>query len=152
MDQIIFLDTGPLGFITHPNAKQKSSDHSINQCLSWFKNQLLIGKRICIPEICDYELRRSLLNINSSSSLQKLNDLKHVLEYVPISTSTMIKAAELWADSRKNGFSTSDDLSLDGDVILCAQAITYGSNVVIATTNLKHLSRYANAKLWSDIK
>jgi hypothetical protein len=44
--------------------------------------------------------------------------------------------------------------ALDGDVILAAQAIAIGKTVesfVIATTNLKHLTRLTNAQIWDTI-
>lgn len=44
------------------------------------------------------------------------------------------------------------DRTIDGDMILAAQAITLGvSDFVIATTNVDHLSRLANAKLWESV-
>ncbi len=40
----------------------------------------------------------------------------------------------------------------DADMILAAQAVTLGMpDVVIATTNVGHLSRFAAAELWRDI-
>ncbi len=52
---------------------------------------------------------------------------------------------------------TADDMSLDADVIICAQyqllAEEYpGRYVVIATTNVKHLSRFTEAKEWPNIE
>jgi hypothetical protein len=40
-------------------------------------------------------------------------------------------------------------MEVDGDIILVAQAVTLAvSNVVIATTNVGHLSRFVSADLW----
>jgi hypothetical protein len=61
---------------------------------------------------------------------------------------------QLWSKTRarQQGQPTADDKALDGDVILAARAITLGiTNVVIATTNVGHLSRFAPAALWPDI-
>ncbi|HKF38487.1 MAG TPA: hypothetical protein VKB35_16440 [Ktedonobacteraceae bacterium] len=47
-----------------------------------------------------------------------------------------------------------DDKALDGDVILAAQAILIqdeGHEVIIAATNVGHLSRLAHAKEWRNI-
>jgi hypothetical protein len=66
----------------------------------------------------------------------------------------MLKAAELWAQIRKQGKSTADDRALDGDVILAAQATLLareGNNIVIATTNVGHLARFVQAKQWKDV-
>ena len=59
----------------------------------------------------------------------------------------MVLAAKLWAQLRASGQQTASNDALDGDVILGAQAILRsqkrGSHgpVVVATANLKHLSR-----------
>jgi hypothetical protein len=49
---------------------------------------------------------------------------------------------------------TADNKALDGDVILAVQAAMLendGHTVIIATTNVNHLSRLANAKEWREI-
>ncbi len=48
---------------------------------------------------------------------------------------------------------TADDKSIDGDVILAAQAVTCdAAETVIATTNVGHLGRFTNAESWSQIE
>jgi toxin FitB len=67
----------------------------------------------------------------------------------------MLKAAEFWAVGRTGGRPTAKDEALDGDVILAGQAATLdvGSDeLVIATTNVKNLSRFARAEIWSHIQ
>jgi hypothetical protein len=66
----------------------------------------------------------------------------------------ILKAAEFWAQARQQGQPTADDKSLDGDVILAAQAVTIsnqGEDVVIATTNVDHRSRFVQAKIWKPV-
>jgi hypothetical protein len=66
----------------------------------------------------------------------------------------MLKAAELWARARNAGKPTADNKSLDGDAILAAQAVlvaSYGHEVIIATSNTKHLSLFADARDWQSI-
>ncbi|MDD1428247.1 hypothetical protein MEN98_23945, partial [Dolichospermum sp. ST_sed8] len=66
----------------------------------------------------------------------------------------MLKAAELWAEVRNKGKSTADNKALDGDVILAAQSIlvaNYGNEVIIATSNKKHLSLFIDAREWQEI-
>ena len=66
----------------------------------------------------------------------------------------MLKAAELWAQARQDGKPTADSKALDGDVILAAQALLQaqqGYEVIVATTNVKHISRFVDARLWTDI-
>jgi len=107
---------------------------------------------ILIPEIADYELRRELLRATKSTSIQRLDALAQATEYLPITTAIMRRAAQLWAQARKQGQPTAADDSIDADVILAAQAIELGvPNIVIATTNVGHLARFVPARLWQDI-
>ena len=52
---------------------------------------------VYIPEIGDYELRRELIRARLQESVHRLDRLKSVLNYLPINTEVMLKAAELWA-------------------------------------------------------
>jgi hypothetical protein len=66
----------------------------------------------------------------------------------------MLLAASLWAEVRKMGQPTADPKALDGDVILAAQAQMLANEmtaVIIATTNVDNLSRFAIALNWQDI-
>jgi len=63
-------------------------------------------------------------------------------------------AAELWAQSRQSGRPTAGRAALDIDVLVAAQALTFGvagSAMVIVTTNPKHLSQFVAARQWSEI-
>ena len=148
MKRVVFLDAGPLGLVVHPRADQSQP------CVEWLLSCLRAGMRICVPEIADYEVRRELLRIGSTEAVFKLDQLKDMLDYVPIDTATMQQAAGLWAEARKRGRPTADPHALDGDVILCAQArlaTEAGDDLVIATTNIGHLAQFAVAKSWSQI-
>ncbi|RMF63366.1 MAG: nuclease [Cyanobacteria bacterium J069] len=110
------------------------------------------GRQIVIPEIADYEVRRELLRANKHKGIARLDDLAKFLEYLPITTITMRQAAQLWAQARQQGQPTAGDKTIDGDMILVAQAMTFtSSDVVIATTNIGHLSRFISAELWQNI-
>ena len=108
-----------------------------------------------VPEIADYEVRRELIRANKVRGITRLDALIDQVDYLPITTSAMRQAAAYWANARQQGQPTTVDSALDGDVILAAQAATLYSansaNVIVATTNLKHLSRFVKAELWSDI-
>ena len=106
------------------------------------------------PEIADYELRRELLRASKTRGIQQLDQLKATIPYLPITTEVMLKAAELWAEARNQGYPTASAEALDGDVILAAQAVilrSQGYNTVIATANVGHLSRFTVAKTWPEI-
>jgi hypothetical protein len=80
--------------------------------------------------------------------------LKSLLGYAPITTQVMLKAAEYWATARKMGRQAADDAALDADMILVAQAtalIQDGTEIVVATTNARHLALCAPAREWRDI-
>lgn len=89
---------------------------------------------------------------NKTVGLARLDYFCAFLEYLPITTAVMRQAAEFWAEARQKGYSTAGDKAIDADVILAAQAVTMGlSDVIIATSNVGHLSRFVPADLWSNI-
>ncbi len=83
--------------------------------------------------------------------MARLDAFGQTLEYLPLTTVAMRRAAELWAEARRRGTPTADPHALDGDVILAAQALTLGIEVVVATTNVGHLGRFVAAAEWADI-
>jgi predicted nucleic acid-binding protein len=107
------------------------------------------GVTIILPEIADYEVRRNLLLEGLTKSLARLDRLKEVLIYQPLTTDVMLRAAEMWADARRSGIPTADAKELDGDVILAAQAERAGA--LVATENVGHLSRFIDARSWRDV-
>ena len=149
MSTIVLLDTGLLGLLTYPKASLEAG-----QCSQWLLSLSMKDFEAKVPEIADYELRRELLRMDKIDGIKRLDALKDILGYIPITTQMMLVAAEFWAQARKKGKPTADDKALDGDVILAAQArviMDGGQNVVIATTNVGHLSRFVNAKEWKGI-
>ncbi|MUG95703.1 nucleic acid-binding protein [Scytonema sp. UIC 10036] len=147
---IVVLDSGPLGILTNPKAS------SLNlECQSWLLSLQSKGYEIIVPEIADYEVRRELIRVNKLSGIKRLNDLKMQLKYLSIDTATMLQAAEFWAEARRRGIPTADPKALDGDVILAAQAKlieAIDDLVIIATTNVKHLSQFVSARIWQEIE
>jgi len=148
---LVVLDTGPLGLVTNPRAEGEAA-----RCATWLVGTIGQGHTIGLPEIADYELRRELLRADLQRALTRLDQLKAQasVEYLPLTTDAMLEAARLWAEARNGGFQTADNTSLDGDVILAAQAILAsrkGVDVVVATVNVGHLERYVPARNWQDI-
>jgi predicted nucleic acid-binding protein len=147
--RLIVLDTAPLGMISNPKATPSNLE-----CQLWLENLLAQGEKVILPEIADYEVRRELLRANKHASIRKLDQLKSILEYKPITTEVMLLASQMWADARKSGKPTADNKSLDADVILAAQAKLEelnGDSVIVVTTNKKHLSVFIEAREWHEI-
>lgn len=147
MSRAIVLDAGPLGMVTH-----RGGVPEVDACKRWLMALAARGIRVAIPEIADYEIRRELLRAGKTRGLQRLDALIATFEYLPITTTVMRRAAELWADTRQRGLPTADPKAIDADVILAAQARAMAAaEVVVATTNVRHLSRLIEAKVWRDL-
>ena len=149
MSLIVLLDAGPLGMITNPRSSQESE-----ACKDWLAALVSKGVEVVIPEIADYEVRRELLRAGKDRGLGRLDALKGMLAYAPITTPVMLKAAEFWATARRLGRKSADDASLDADMILAAQAEalnTGDSQALIATTNVRHLALFVPARQWRDV-
>jgi predicted nucleic acid-binding protein len=144
---VVVLDAGPLGYAANPHYSPISA-----ACSQWVEDLLNAGHRVVLPEIADYEVRRELLRAGMQASVSELDQLAQSLDYLPLTTPAMRRAAELWALIRQQGRPTAGDKTIDGDVILAAQALTISSpNVVVATTNVGHLSRLVAADVWNNI-
>ena len=149
MSMIVLLDAGPLGMITNPKSSPENE-----ACKNWLASLAYSGVEVVIPEIADYEVRRELLRAGKDRGLGRLDALKRMLGYAPITTPVMLKAAEFWAAARKLGRQSAGDASLDADMILAAQASAMardGEETVIATTNVRHLALFASAHIWREI-
>jgi predicted nucleic acid-binding protein len=130
-----------LGALAHP---RRNTDIA-----AWLDRVLAAGGVVYLPEIIDYEVRRGLLAANMTRSVRRLDQLKAVLTYLPLTTTTMLEAAHLWAQARQRGQSAADPKELDGDVILAAQARQVGA--IVATENVGHLALFVEAKSWRAI-
>lgn len=53
---VVLLDSGPLGLVSHPNAEKVNA-----QAVQWFDALLSAGVSVLISEIADYEVRCELL-------------------------------------------------------------------------------------------
>ena len=147
MNRVVLLDTSVLGIVTNP----KRSPLTV-ACRQWVESLTSDGVQIIVPEIADYELRRELLRVKKKRGLAHLEHLISQIKYLPITTSAMRQAAAFWAQARQQGQPTAGDNTIDCDMILAAQAFTLGvTDFVIATTNIRHLSRFVPADLWQNI-
>jgi predicted nucleic acid-binding protein len=106
-----------------------------------------------VPEIADYEVRRELLRAKKTAGVAQLDALAALLEYLPLTTTAMRYAAVAWASARQLGQPTAGDRTIDADMLLVGQAMTLGvSDVIVATTNVGHLSRFVRADVWQSIQ
>lgn len=147
MSASVLLDTSVLSLISNPKPLPIVID-----CRQWATKLKRQGSRIIIPEIADYELRREVLRAQKTRGLIRLDNLSYLFDYLPITMAAMRQAAKFWAQARQQGQPTASDNTIDCDMILAAQAVTLGDpNVIVATTNVKHLSRFVPADLWQNI-
>jgi hypothetical protein len=153
---IALIDSGVLGKLCNPN-----SSPEVEAAREQLYALLTKGIYIVSSQICDYEVRRSLI-LNSmrgltSEGIDNLNKLAEFIDFLPVNNTVLKEAASLWAEARIQGIPTADDKSLDADIIICAQFKLLekeypGRYIVIATTNVKHLSRFTEAKEWQAIE
>jgi predicted nucleic acid-binding protein len=153
---IVFTDTGVLGLLSSPNDNLEAQ-----QCQRWLYSLLARGVYVITSDLCDYEVRRSLIldaiRKPKQQALNNLDGLENLIDFLPITKPIMRHAAQLWAFSRSQGMPTADEKNIDADVIIAAQCQLFqqenlGQTLVIATTNVKHLKRFLDAQKWQDIR
>ena len=147
----VVLDAGPLGLLCHRKGVARRMNASAGSACICRRDTSFF-----IPEIADYEVRRELLRLNKTTGVRRLDYLHDTTEdtYLPLTSMAMLRAAELWAESRKLGHPTADPKELDADVILAAQIQTAEfaqTEVVVATTNVGHLSSFVTGMRWQDV-
>jgi predicted nucleic acid-binding protein len=144
----IVLDSGPLGFVTHPKPEAENL-----ACALWLEERLEEGCRIVIPAIVDYEVRRELVRAQKTASIRRLDAFCASHYFLSITDAQLRRAAELWAQIRQQGRPTAPDPAIDGDVILAVQTLSLkDTSVVVATTNPAHLSLFVTADHWRNIR
>lgn len=148
MSQVLFLDSGPLGLLTHP---QRSEE--VIAVTDWLSRALLAGSQVIVPAIVYYELKRELLRAKKTFGIGRLDLFVSASpgRYLPLSDEALRLAADLWARSRQEGRPTAEGKALDIDVLIAAQALSMKVEVTIVTTNAKHLSQFVSAKHWNEI-
>jgi predicted nucleic acid-binding protein len=108
-----------------------------------------------LPEIVDYELRRNFLletargHASFHRSLERLDQLRATLAFLPLNSDALLHAAELWASVRSKGRPTAERHALDGDVLLAAQALQVGG--IVVTENIGHLGQLIEARTWQEL-
>lgn len=148
---VIFFDSGIIYSLVNTSKVKEVID-----CQEWFYGLLSKGILFVSSAICEYEVKRELIRRNKVKELKNLIELKQWLELIEVDNTIWDLAAKNWAKARNMGIPTADELSLDADMIICStwqilQEKWTGRYVIIATNNVKHLSRFANAEIWQNI-
>lgn len=152
---IIFLDTGPLGVITNPRKPALTLE-----ALRWAASHIRAGNRIMVPAIADYEVRRELTRLARPASIASLDTWNSVPSerYISLTETALRLASSLRAHARTTGTATADPKELDCDALIASQALDYQSahqlasnEIIIATTNVGHISLFIRADLWQNV-
>lgn len=148
---IVALDASPLSLLTHRKGVQEAE-----ACRAWAISLVSAGAKIVIPAIADYEVRREMIRAGKTSSIKRLDELRGGagVRYLPMTDQALGRAASLWAGVRNAGLPTASPAELDCDVILVAILQTSDlaqDEVIIATSNVGHLTRFAKAERWHAI-
>ena len=105
-----------------PISAHKSTMNAAKDCQEWLYALLARGVYICSSQLCDYEIRRSLILISQnkpkSSSIQNLDELQEIISFLPGTSELLKEASTLWASARSQGIPTADNKSLDIDIIM----------------------------------
>ncbi len=148
----IFLDAGPLGLVTNP----KKTPDTI-AAAQWVYDMEAAGHRFIVPAVADYEVRRELVRANKARGIARLDafNAAEAGRFLSVTDAALLRGADLWAQARNAGNPTADPRELDADVLIAAQALDTGlpfSEFVIATVNVGHLSLFAPADHWTNIR
>jgi predicted nucleic acid-binding protein len=153
---IVFLDSGILGLISSPNERDE-----VTACQNWVLGLLAKGVYVISSDVCDYEVRRSLLLLETQQltkvNLDRLDRWREVIDFLPLTTQVMQRAARVWADARRRGLPTAEPKNIDADMIIVAQWLLLsdeypGRRITISTTNVKHLLPFCDAMVWQEIR
>jgi predicted nucleic acid-binding protein len=169
MTTLIFLDTGVLGKLIHPDVDQgknrwaqnaesevKDSIREAIECNKWLETLINEGYPVAISEIVNYEARREHIRRSRDrqsgpeekqkalKAIERLDALitKKGVAYFPVTCeegNVMKEAAELWAFARNNSY-----VAHDADLIIAAQAVIIkriGIDVIIPTTDTEDFNR-----------
>jgi predicted nucleic acid-binding protein len=128
VSKVLVLDSGPLGILAHPDLRRPD----VLELQAWVRAHESAGSTLYLPEIIDYELRPELERVRKRRSLRRLDQLANELDYLPIDTPTVRRAAVLWGQARRAGHVTASPEALDADVILAAQAESVEATIVTA--------------------
>jgi len=138
----LMLDTNVLARICHPT--------KFREVQRWFHQMLEQGNaapELLVSVLADYELRRKLLEMHATESLEHLDTLAKFLRYVPVTAETARRAAELRQEL--SGELVQKELS-DADLLMAAQAALEGAVLVTSDMALRRIPS-VSAKDWNEV-
>lgn len=144
---VVVLDANVWGRVVNPAAQADFR--------AWFDLLLASGRDVVLPEIVDYEVRRSLLTLGHGERRWAAYEaILGALLYAPLTTAVMRRAASVWAEARQSGRPFASDERLDGDSILIAQVQSLGNpgRTLVATTNIRHIGLFVPAAPWEEVE
>lgn len=151
MPLTIILDTSPLSTVTKRRGVPEA-----DACRQWVADCRRAGHRVFAPAIAYYEVARELERSGGVAGLSRLDAFCAMPDcYVPLTDTALHLAVKLWAQARNARRQTADPKELDCDVLIAAQALDLGVSVadlIVATSNIGHLTQFAPAALWASIK
>lgn len=156
---IVILDSNILALLVAPIDKKLSEDEKLAkdsyQCTKWFYGLLSKGAYVTSSDMCDYEIRRELIRINSKS-VRELDELRNLIEFQNVTFAVLEKAADIWAEAREMSQSNKVKDNIDVDCILAAHWYLLkeqypGRKVIIATKNIKDFQSITECDLWQNI-
>jgi hypothetical protein len=75
-----------------------------------------------------------------------------MIGFAEITNEVLDRPAYFWSQARLMGKPTANDKALDADMILSAHTTAIarnGEQVIVPTTNVKHLELFCDARLWT---
>ena len=154
MQRILILDSFPLSCMG--KASTAVPPTLTDQCREWVRQAVRMGYPVLVPAIVYYEVLRELHRLGATAQIRRLKDFvfSEPERFLPLKTEDLESAAILWAQTRNAGIQRASSDALDGDVLLCAQALSLGLPAdvyVVATTNVSHLRPLVSAADWTLI-
>ncbi len=97
-------------------------------------------ERLKINIISYYEILRGLKDLGNEEKLRKFEEFVQENELVSITKETVVKAAEIYADLKKQG-----NLIEDADILMASIAIV--EDLALVTNNISHFQRIKDLEI-----
>lgn len=120
----------------------------------WYRSLTATDVVVVVPEVADYEVRRELILARLELSLARLAAVRAAARFEPITSEIMLAAARIWAEAKSHRAAHGGE----GATGWRRHPPRHRSNarkgraVMIATTNVRYLAQFADARLWSEIR